>query len=132
MTVWSWLVLWVPPTLFLHILIHEGAHAAALKAFGAAGIRVRPYPLQEGGGFFWGRTTWTSWKTWTKARLVVAFAAPVLAELLWAVLALTMSLLWRWSAVEAGAALVDVGVWCLGLITRRDGTDAKAVLDALN
>jgi hypothetical protein len=127
---WVWLAAWVLVTLEFHIVLHEGAHAVALKAFGAKDIRLRPYPVHEAGRWYWGLTKWTSWPTWTPARVVVAYFAPVLAELAWAVLALSVALFWRWSALEAVAALVDVGVG-VGWVLRRPGSDARAVLDAL-
>jgi hypothetical protein len=127
---WACLACWAVATLEVHILIHEGAHWVALKAFGAQGLRLRPYPVHYAGRWYWGLTNWQSWPSWTPARGVVAFFAPVLAELAWAVLALSAALLWRWSALEAGAALVDVAVG-VGWVLRRPGSDARAVLDAL-
>ena len=121
-------VAWFPLTLWLHILIHEGAHWLALRAFGYE-ARVYPYPHKRNGRWVWG---WTSWgEADIPLRQVLAIsAAPMVAELAWAVVALSVALVWPWAALEAAAALVDVVVgW--GLLRRAEGTDARRVLDLL-
>jgi hypothetical protein len=67
------------PDYFLGVTQHEGLHALAATAFGAKVTSMNVLPSEQGGHFFFGRTTWEG--SLTTAQSVVAYTAPKMGEL---------------------------------------------------
>lgn len=125
-----WFGPWLLATFLVHNFVHEAAHALVLRHYGAQGVVLHLLPHHSGGTFLWAQTTWTRALLMPTQWFLVAIA-PVLAEMLWIVMALTVALSWHWAAWEGAAAAVDIGCWCLGLVTRKPGTDAARAMELL-
>jgi len=108
-------LLWAPFSFLLHNVIHEGAHALVTVAYGGKVTAFFPFPSKRTGYFTWAHVATTTIRQGTALMLV----APVLAELLWLSIFLSLSfvtdgVLQKILLVEVVSSNVDIVVWLLG------------------
>jgi hypothetical protein len=127
--IWLQLVVWGLGTFLLHNWIHEGSHFLVLHHYGAV-CKLSIWPGMVDGRWTWAHIDYDH-AALTKAQWLLAWTAPVLAELSWLVLSLAVGISWHWAWLEVIPAAFDLGTWFLGLLTQHPKTDAMQALAVL-
>jgi hypothetical protein len=120
--------LWIPFSVILHNLIHEGAHGLAAILNGGRILYVWPFPSRRLGYFTWAYVEYAPLSTGGLLLLI----APVIAELVWLASALGLACLTHGGLrkvllLEVVSSNVDIVVWLLGYWnpTRNEYCDAE-------
>jgi hypothetical protein len=128
-------LLWAPFSFLLHNVIHEGAHALITVVYGGRVTAFFPFPSKRTGYFTWAYVATTP----LTRGVALMLAAPVLAELLWLALFLSLSfvtdgVLQKILLVEVVSSNVDIVVWLLGWWSPRPNPycDAERFRKTLN
>jgi hypothetical protein len=134
MNIWLIAVIWSAFSFFLHITIHEAAHAiAALLAKGKV-VSFFPFPSSKLGYYTWGHVELLLPAGSKNYKYILA--APLLADSLW-ILGSIPFLIWGGmimkviALIEITYSLIDIGTWFMGWIKNNPTSDGGRVRNIL-
>lgn len=121
-------LLWLPFSFFLHSALHELGHAVVAMRAGYD-VRISVVPGMRDGRWTWAYC-YVNGEAKRPMSMPLYLGAPVLIELLWFAMAVTVGALlprgW-WAAliaVEVVCSIVDVANWLVGTVRRASQSDS--------
>lgn len=105
-------LLFLIPSLWLSLLLHEASHAVMAKHNGAKIVTFKPFPHSINGTFYFGRTSWVLPEGKKLSRWV--YAAPLFTDWVLVVLGIGFHLLWIPAIAISLAGVIDAAWWVRG------------------